>query len=111
MMMLGSPVCLFLIAHLLFPAPAAGVDLTGYYFEASTAVWLFGAGATTIGTLFKPVVFSESIFDAGNIATVPTLIVCLALASTRNRRVHSVLVPALLLVIFLDIVLVTGMQR
>jgi hypothetical protein len=70
-----------------------------------------GAGATTIGTLFKPVVFRESIFDAGNIATVPTLIVCLALASTRNRRVHSVLVPALLLVIFLDIVLVTGMQR
>jgi len=32
------------------------------------------------------------------------------LASTRNRRVHSVLVPAFLILIWLDTILITGVQ-
>jgi len=108
LMMLGTPVCLFLISQLLFPESSSGVDLAEYYFQNSRIIWLLGAGAAIIGTLFRPVAFGTPLWEVGNLATVPTLLICFVLASTQSRRVHALLVPGLFVVIFLDTVLVTA---
>jgi len=108
--MLGSPICLFLISHLLFPESLAGGDLSDYYFEMARIIWPIAAATVVIGTFFRPLAFGRSILSAGNLATIPTLLVCLVLASTRSRRIHAALVPALLLVIWLDTILVTAVQ-
>ena len=107
LMMLGSPICLFLISHLLFPESVGGADLAEYYFEVSSVVWSLGAVATLIGTSFRPMAFGAPLFEVGNLASVPTLLICLVLAVSRNRRLHTLLVPALFPVIVLDIVLIT----
>ncbi len=108
LMMLGSPVCLFLISQLLFPESPRGVDLAEYYFQNSRIIWLLGAGATLIATLLRPVFFGAPLLEVGNLASAPTLLVCLVLASTQSRRLHALLVPGLLVVVFLDTILVTG---
>jgi len=108
LMMLGSPVCLFLISQLLFPGSPGGVDLAEYYFQNYRIIWLLGAGATIIGTLFRPVAFGTPLLEVGNLATVPALLICFVLASTQSRRLHALLVPALFFVVLLDTVLVTG---
>ena len=110
LMMLGAPICLFLISHLLFPETLTDVDLSEYYFRLAPRVWPLGAMTTLFGTFFRPVAFGSSIFDAGNLASVPAVLLCLILASTRNRRAHTVLVPAFLLLILLDTILITGVQ-
>jgi len=110
LMMLGSPICLFLISHLLFPETLRDADLSEYYFEMARVVWPIGAMATLIGTFFRPVAFGSSILETGNLATIPTLLLCFVLASTSARRIHSVLVPTIFLVILLDTVLVTAVQ-
>ena len=107
LMMLGGPICLFLISHLLFPESVSGVDLAEYYFEVSSVVWLLGAATTLIGTSLGPIAFGGPLFDVGNLASVPTLLICLVLAVSRNRRLHTLLVPALFPIIVLDIVLIT----
>ena len=110
LMMLGSPVCLFLISHLLFPESLTDRDLSEYYYSMGSTVWLIGAAATLFGTLFRPIAFGASVLSLGNVATIPTALVCVILASTRDRRVHSVLVPIIFLTILFDTVLVTGVQ-
>lgn len=109
-MMLGSPICLFLISHLLFPESLKEADLSEYYYTMGGSVWMIGAGAALLDTFSRPVAFGTSVLEAGNLATVPTVLVCLILASTRDRRVHSLLVPVIFLTILFDTVLVTGVQ-
>ena len=75
LMMLGTPVCLFLISQLLFPESPSGVDLAEYYFQNSRILWLLGAGATLIGTLFRPIFFGAPLLEVGNLASAPTLLV------------------------------------
>jgi hypothetical protein len=110
LMMLGAPICLFLISHLLFPETLTGVDLSEYYFQVARVIWPLGAMTTLVGTLFRPVAFGSSVLHVANLASIPMVIVCLILASTRDRRVHTVLVPAILILIWLDTILITGVQ-
>jgi hypothetical protein len=111
LMMLGSPILLFLVSHLLFPESLPDADLSEYYFEIAPVVWLLGAGATLIATMFRPIVFGSSLLEVANLASIPTLLICLVLAATRDRWIHGVLVPALLVVVFLDTVLITAILR
>ena len=110
LMMLGAPICLFLISHLLFPESLSDVDLSEYYFSVARVVWPLGAATTLLGTLFRPVVFGTSVLEVGNAASIPATILCLILASTQNRRVHAVVVPAFLVLIWFDTILVSGVQ-
>ena len=110
LMMLTSPICLFLISHLLFPETQAGTDYSEYYYSMGGAVWWIGAAAAISGTFFRPIVFGAPLAQAGNLATVPTVLVCVVLASTQDRRVHALGVPLIVLTILLDTLLVTGVQ-
>ena len=106
LLMLASPTCLFMIAHLLFPRDPDVTDYEKYYFEVAQALWLLGAAAATVGSLFRPIVFGETLLVVDNLSSLPTILICVSLALTNNRRAHALLAPSLLVVVFLDIVLI-----
>ena len=108
LLMLASPLMLFLVAHLLFPEEVTeDTDLENYYYELAPVVWPLGAAAAALGSLFRPLAFGDPLFEIGNAATVPTVLICLLMARTQNRRLHAILVPTLVVVILLDSVLIT----
>ena len=106
LMMLGGPLLLFLVAHVLFPQARDHTDLADYYYEISPIIWLLAAAAVVVGTLFRPVVFGESLLSLDHLSSLPTLLICLFLGFTQKRPVHAVLVPTLVLLVFLDVVLI-----
>ncbi len=109
LLMLASPTCLFLMAHLLFPedrGAAEATDFEAYYFDVARVVFLLAAAAASFGSLFRPVVFGENLFVFDNLSTVPTVLICLTLAVSTRRRVHEILVPTLMVMVFLDIVVI-----
>ena len=104
--MLTSPILLFLIVHVMFPESPYGADLREYYYEHRRLIWPLGAAATVVGTVFKPIAFGDSLLTEGNLATPVVFAICVALAWSGNRKLHAVLVPAVLVVLVLDVVLV-----
>ncbi len=101
-LMLGSPVCLYMMAHVQFPEPDQDVELDNHYFERAPVLWPLAALAVIIGTLFRPVAFGEPLLVADNLSGVPILAVCAVLAFVRVWRVHRILVPIVLASVLWD---------
>jgi len=93
---------LFLIAHMLFPRPAAGANLEDYYYKQSPVIWGLVVLGTLEGTFIIPFFEQEPIFHASNISGFPTIAACVALALSKNRRVHALLAPMVLALVLLD---------
>ena len=104
---LASPILLFLIAHLLFPAQVQGADLEDYYYRQSSLLWTLVIAGTLIGTFLEPLLFGYPVFHPANLSGIPVVAFCIVLAVSKNRRVHSVLVPIILLLVVLDTILPT----
>jgi hypothetical protein len=104
---LASPIVLFLIAHLLFPTQAKGADLEEYYFRQAPLLWGLVIVGTLVGTFFRPMVFGYPVFHLANISGIPMIALCIVLVASRDRRVHSVLGPIIILMVLLDTVLAT----
>ena len=105
MAILAPPIFLFLIANLLFPRQAEGVDLEEYYYRQSPLLWGLVIAGTLEGTFLQPLVFGEPVFHPSNISGIPMVVFCFVLASSKNRRVHSVLGPIIILLVLLDTIL------
>ena len=102
---LAPPIFLFLIANLLYPRQAAGVDLEEYYFRQSPILWGLVIAGTVEGTFLQPLIFDEPIFHLANISGIPMVALCLVLAVSKSRRVHSVIGPLIILMVLLDTIL------
>jgi len=102
LLLVSQPVILFLIAHLLYPRPADGTDLESYYYEQAPVLWSLVILGTATGTLFLPLLSDEPILNPGNLSGFPMIAICLVLVYSRNHRVHSVLAPMILVLVFLD---------
>ena len=102
LLMLGSPICLFLIAHLLFPERDSSGSLEDHYFERARLIWALAGATVIIGTLFRPLAFGAPLWIVDNLSGAPMLVVCAVLSIAKNRRVHHVLVPVLLALIAVD---------
>jgi hypothetical protein len=100
--MLGSPICLYLMAYILFPERDERVSLEDYYFKQARLLWPLGALTVIIGTLFRPVAFGDPLWVADNLSGIPVLVVCAILTLTRHRIVHGVLVPVVLASVLWD---------
>ncbi len=100
--MLGSPICLFIMAYILFPERDERVGLEDHYFKQARLLWPLGALTVIIGTLFRPVAFGDPLWVADNLSGVPVLVVCAILTLARNRTVHRVLVPVVLASVLWD---------
>lgn len=106
LMMLTGPVCLFLIAHLLYPEVVAGSDLRRYYYEVARPIWILGVLGVTGSTTFRPLLFGQPFFAADNATSLILFLGFVALAISKNRALHSVLVPTFLILLLLDTLLI-----
>jgi hypothetical protein len=102
---LAPPIILFLIANLLFPRQAEGVDLEEYYYRQSPLLWGLVILGTVEGTFIQPLVFGEPVFHPSNLSGIPMVAFCFVLAASKSRRVHSVLGPIIVLMVLLDTIL------
>jgi hypothetical protein len=103
---LAPPIFLFLIANLLYPAQAEGSDLEEYYYRQAPLLWGLVIAGTLVGTFLQPLVAGDPVFHPANISGIPMLVICFVLAVSRNRRVHSILGPIVILMVLLDTILV-----
>lgn len=102
LLMLGSPICLYLMAYILFPEQDERTSLNDYYLERARLIWPLGGLTVIIGTLFRPLAFGDPLWIVDNVSGIPVLIVCAVLMLTRKRIVHYVLVPVVLASVLLD---------
>jgi len=105
LVVLVPPIVLVLIAKLLYPPDVKGVDLEAYYYRQAPLLWGLVVVGTVEGTFLQPFFFDERILHVSNIAGLPMIACCTALATSKSRRVHSVLAPAMLVLVVLDTIL------
>lgn len=103
LMMLSGPVGLFLIAYLLFPQPVQGANYRDYYYGSMRPVWWIGVLTVTFATLFRPLIFDMELFVVDNATSLFGFFGFIALALSRNRIVHAILVPVFLASLLWDI--------
>ena len=102
LLMLGSPICLYLMAHILFPEGKEQTSLTEHYLEQTRLIWPLAGLTVIIGTLFRPIAFGDHLWVIDNASGIPVLVVCTVLTITRNRIAHRVLVPIVLASVLWD---------
>lgn len=102
LLMLGSPIFLFLIAHVLFPKWESSVNLEDYYFERARLIWTLVGLTVIVGTLFRPLAFGWPLWIPDNFSSIPTIFACVLLGFVKIRMLHRVLVPIILIVVLLD---------
>jgi hypothetical protein len=103
LMMLGGPVGLYLISHLLYPATPEDTDFEAYYFQRSKTVYLIAAGTVVLATLYRPLSFGHALIDPDNAPSLFVLAIFLGLAFTDNKWAHRILVPLILASAVFDI--------
>lgn len=104
---LGPPILLFLIAKLLYPEQARGVDLEVYYFRQAPVLWGLVILGTLEGTFLQPLIFDEPILHPANLSGIPMVGLCAVLAVSKSRRVHWVIGPIIIVMVLLDTILAT----
>jgi hypothetical protein len=67
MLMLGGPVVLHLIAHIMFPLAGKKVNITEYYLSKSKLIWSLAIITVFISTLFIPLTFGQPLFIVDNV--------------------------------------------
>jgi hypothetical protein len=102
-LMLLTPAGLYLIAHLIFPDPIQGTEIKTYYYGAMRPVWWLAVLVAIASTLFRPLAFGADLIDLDNAAAVLMLVGFITLATSKSVVVHSVLVPAFLLLLLWDV--------
>ena len=102
-MMLSGPVCLFLIAHLLFPEPMQGANFREYYHGAMRPIWWLATFAVVLATLFRPLIFGSDLVSPDNATSFLLFFGFIVLAISRRAVLHAILVPVILLLVLLDI--------
>ena len=103
-LMLIPPASLYLVAHLIFPEPIAGSDLRKYYYERLRPVWMLAVLVAATTSTFSFFTIGQSPFTGDNLSTVIMTVGFIALASSRNVPLHTVLVPGFVLVLLWDII-------
>lgn len=105
MMMMGGPIGLYIISHLLYPNKLEGTDLKAFYYESPRITYLIAAVTVVFASAYRPISFGHSIIDPDNISSVIVLLVFLLLAFTKRRIVHEILVPVIFAAVLLDVLI------
>lgn len=103
LLMLGGPIGLYIVSHLMFPQNFEGTDFEEFYFKNSRVTYLIGAATVVFATTYRPLSFGDSLMDVDNVASVIIFGVFLVLAATRVRIVHCLLVPMLGAAVVFDV--------
>jgi hypothetical protein len=103
--LLGGPVGLYILSHLLFPEKMEHTDFEGFYFSNSRIILLFAAFTVILGTLFKPLSFGNSLFNYDNAAPLFLIVIFVGLATFKNKLFHQIALSGVLAAVLLDITL------
>ncbi len=103
LLMLGSPICLYLIARILFPEPGDATSLGDYYLEKAPLLWPLAGLTVTVSTIFRPVAFHYPLWTIDNASAIPVLAICTLLTVTRIKWIHWLLAPIVFASIVLDV--------
>ena len=107
LLMLSSPILLMTIAHVLFPADAQYKNLEEYYFTNPGLPWRLALATVVLGTLFRPIAFGMPLLVRDNATAIPMVMICALLGFSRNRTLHTVLVPLVTIFVILDTLLIS----
>lgn len=102
LLQLFQPVVLFLIAHLLTPQEATGISLRKYYFKQAPVLWALVALGTVVGTIVAPLIRGGDLFDLGNLAGAPIILISGILIVSKREIVHGILGPVVMTLVILD---------
>lgn len=105
LMMLGGPIGLFLIAHLIFPQPISGSDFKSYYYDKmKPALWL-AVFTVLVSSTFRPVVLGIQLFTLDNLSSFLMVVVFVSMAITRKFWFHGLMAPLVFFALIADILL------
>ncbi len=105
--MLGAPIAIYIISHIIYPSSIDGVDLESHYFQNSTVIWSIGAAAIVFSTLLRPIMFGSSLLTADNATSFIGLGVLAILATIPNKQVHRILLLVIFGLLMADILVFT----
>jgi hypothetical protein len=103
LMMLATPVGLFLISHLIFPDDFEDADFEVYYFDISRILWPSAAVTVLAAVLLHPVAFGGNLMTADNALPFAMMGFFLVLALTKARWLHLSAVPLLMAALLVDV--------
>ena len=103
-LMLIPPASLYLASHLIFPEPIAGSNLKQYYYQRLRPVWMLAILTAATSSTFVFFTAGESPFIGDNLSSVIMTVGFVALASSRNAMLHSLVVPGFLALLLWDII-------
>lgn len=104
-LMMGGPIGLYIISHLLYPNEMEDTDFKSFYYESPRITYLIAAATVVFASAYRPISFGHSIVDTDNISSVIVLLVFLLLATTKRKIVHEILVPVLFAAVLLDVLI------
>ena len=102
LLLLLSPVALFLLAHLLYPRPVANANLEAYYYRQASILWSLVLAGTVLGSIITPLLRGDPLLEASNWPSLPVIGISVVLLLTKKPLVHMVLAPAVMLSVVLD---------
>jgi hypothetical protein len=108
LLMLGGPIGIYLISHLLYPAEIEDTDFDVHYYDNARVIAGLGVITVILAALFRPLSFGDPMLVVGNIPTAILLVAFLIATLTNNRKVHQFILPALLVLILFDIIWFSG---
>ena len=111
LLMLATPILLFVIARVLFPATGDYADLGEYYFTRAKMIWGLALVTLLTGVSFRPLAFDMPLLVADNLSTIPSLLTCILLMTIPNRRLHYIVVPLVPITIALDTMVINYLIR
>jgi hypothetical protein len=103
LLMLATPVGLFLISHLIFPDDFENADFEVYYFENTRLLWPAGAVTVLAALIFQPIAFGGEFISADNAPSLSMIGFFIILTVFRARALHLAAIPILILALLIDV--------
>ncbi len=103
LLMLGGPIGLYVISHLLFPKDSSEVNFKDHYYKNSRVVYFMGMLTVIFAGIYRPLSFGDELIDPDNIASVFIFLAFLILMFSKKHLLHGILVLLLFGAVLLDI--------
>lgn len=106
LIMLGGPIGLFLISHLVFPEQLAGSDLKLFYYEKMNPVFWIAVFTVVISEMFRPIVLDSQLFALDSLSSFLLVPIFVSMTQTKNQIFHSCMVVIVFVALLADVLLV-----
>lgn len=111
LMLLGGPVGLFLISHLIFPERLENADIETYYYGRMVPALWIGVATTVVATLFRPTILGSDLLSIHNLSSLLFITLFASMALIKNRIFHAVAALLILSSLLADILMISGELR